>query len=104
MTDSIDLVSKHCKPCEGGTPPLTTDQAQALLRNTPGWASDEASITRTFTFKNHYETMAFANAVAFISHRENHHPTLEIGYKTCAVRYSTHSIGGLSENVFICAA
>lgn len=104
MTDSIHLSSKHCKPCEGGTPPLESGRIQALLRLTPGWASDDAAITRTFTFKNHYETMAFVNAVAFISHREDHHPTLEVGYKTCAVRYSTHSVGGLSENDFICAA
>lgn len=104
MTDPINLSSKHCKPCEGGTPPLTSDQAQAFLRKTPGWASDDASITRTFTFMNHYETMAFVNAVAFISNREDHHPSMEVGYKTCTVRYSTHSIGGLSENDFICAA
>jgi 4a-hydroxytetrahydrobiopterin dehydratase len=75
-----------------------------LLRSAPGWASDEASIARTFTFKNHYETMAFVNAVAYISHREDHHPALEVGYKTCVVRYTTHAAGGLTENDFICAA
>ena len=104
MSDAVDLYSAHCKPCEGSTVPMTPEQVQALLQRTPGWASDDVSITRTFTFKNHYEAMAFANAVAFISHREDHHPTTEIGYKTCTVRYSTHSIGGLSANDFICAA
>jgi 4a-hydroxytetrahydrobiopterin dehydratase len=64
----------------------------------------EGHIERTFTFKNYYETMAFVNAVAFISHQEDHHPDMEVGYKTCKVRYFTHSIKGLSENDFICAA
>jgi 4a-hydroxytetrahydrobiopterin dehydratase len=44
------------------------------------------------------------NATAWISHREDHHPDLEVGYRQCRIRYSTHAIGGLSENDFICAA
>jgi 4a-hydroxytetrahydrobiopterin dehydratase len=44
------------------------------------------------------------NAVAWIANREDHHPDLTVGYKRCEVRYSTHSVGGLSENDFICAA
>ena len=35
---------------------------------------------------------------------EDHHPDLEVGYDYCRVTYTTHSIGGLSENDFICAA
>jgi 4a-hydroxytetrahydrobiopterin dehydratase len=104
MTDLIDLKMKHCKPCEGGTPPLEEGRARALLGLLPGWKPAGAGIERSFTFKNHYETMAFVNAVAFISHREDHHPTLEVGYKTCRITYSTHAVGGLSENDFICAA
>jgi len=48
--------------------------------------------------------MAFVNAAAWVSHRENHHPELEVSYRECKVSYSTHAIGGLSENDFICAA
>jgi 4a-hydroxytetrahydrobiopterin dehydratase len=44
------------------------------------------------------------NALAFIAHREDHHPDLEVGYNRCTVRFSTHSVEGLSENDFICAA
>ncbi len=48
--------------------------------------------------------MAFVNATAWISHREDHHPDLSVGYNKCRVDYITHAIGGLSENDFICAA
>jgi 4a-hydroxytetrahydrobiopterin dehydratase len=48
--------------------------------------------------------MAFVNAVAWVSHRQDHHPELKIGYKDCLVSYLTHAIDGLSENDFICAA
>jgi 4a-hydroxytetrahydrobiopterin dehydratase len=48
--------------------------------------------------------MAFVNALAWIAHREDHHPNIEVGFKHCLVTYSTHAVEGLSENDFICAA
>jgi 4a-hydroxytetrahydrobiopterin dehydratase len=101
----IDLTSMHCKPCEGGSP-LPTDRTRELLAAVPGWTLEGGGkeIRRVFEFRNYYETMAFVNAIAWIAHREDHHPDLQVGYKTCGVRYSTHAVGGLSENDFICAA
>ena len=61
-------------------------------------------ITREFRFKNYYQTIAFVNALAWVAHSEDHHPFLEVHYNRCNVHFSTHSIGGLSENDFICAA
>jgi 4a-hydroxytetrahydrobiopterin dehydratase len=101
-----ELRDKHCKPCAPGTPPLAREQAAALLTQTPGWSLNEAAseIGRTFRFKNYYETMAFVNALAWVAHREDHHPDIEVGYNRCHVRFRTHSVGGLSENDFISAA
>jgi 4a-hydroxytetrahydrobiopterin dehydratase len=101
-----ELATKHCKPCEGGTPALSAEQVETLLGEVKHWSADRdhRAISRTFQFKDFYETMAFANAVAWIAHREDHHPDLEVGYKLCVVRYTTHAVRGLSENDFICAA
>jgi 4a-hydroxytetrahydrobiopterin dehydratase len=102
-----NLTDKHCKPCEGDVAPLTREQAEALLIDLhDDWSIDESGgeINRTFSFKNYYQTMAFVNALAWIAHGEDHHPDIEVGYNRCHVRYSTHAIGGLSENDFICAA
>ena len=83
---------------------MTPEEAGALLSALDGWVREGKEIRKTFTFKNYYQTMALLNASAYISHREDHHPDLLVGYKTCAVTYTTHAIGGLSENDFICAA
>ncbi|NIR32657.1 MAG: 4a-hydroxytetrahydrobiopterin dehydratase [Gammaproteobacteria bacterium] len=101
-----ELTQKHCVPCEGGTPALEADQARELLAHLDDWTLNEnaTEISRTFKLKNFHETMEFVNALAWIAHREDHHPNLEVGYNRCRVRYSTHAIGGLSENDFICAA
>jgi 4a-hydroxytetrahydrobiopterin dehydratase len=100
------LKEQRCQPCEGGVDPLDRRAAENLLPQAPGWQLDEGTkeISRTFEFKNFHQTIGFVNAVAWIANREDHHPDLEVGYRRCRVRYSTHAIGGLSMNDFICAA
>ena len=99
-----DLAAKKCRPCEGGTRPMTDEEVRRQLEELPGWALENGEIVRSFNFKNYYETTAFVNAVAWIAHREDHHPDVRFGYKTCRVAYMTHAIKGLSLNDFICAA
>jgi 4a-hydroxytetrahydrobiopterin dehydratase len=99
-----DLTSRKCKPCEGGVEPLKPPEVENLLKELDGWKLDNGAIARTYSFKNHYQVLAFVNALAWISHREDHHPDLTVGYNTCKVAYVTHAIKGLSENDFICAA
>ena len=101
---TCNFAEKHCKPCKGGVAPLSPERADELLSQLDGWTREGDAISKTFGFKNYYETMAFVNASAYVSHREDHHPDLQVGYNTCVVIYTTHAIGGLSENDFICAA
>jgi 4a-hydroxytetrahydrobiopterin dehydratase len=99
-----ELAKKKCKPCEGGVKPFTSDEAKKLLKDLKGWSIENGKLAKVFPFQNYYETMAFVNALAWVSHREDHHPDLGVHYNKCRVEYSTHAIGGLSENDFICAA
>lgn len=99
-----DLAHKNCKPCEGGASPLKREEIATLLKQLDGWEYKNGVITKAYEFKNHYQTMAFVNAAAWISHREDHHPEMTVGYNKCRIDYSTHAIAGLSENDFICAA
>jgi 4a-hydroxytetrahydrobiopterin dehydratase len=48
--------------------------------------------------------MAFVNAVAWIAHREDHHPDLKLSYGRCTVRFNTHDVDGISLSDFHCAA
>jgi 4a-hydroxytetrahydrobiopterin dehydratase len=99
------LLQQHCRPREGEGA-LTRAAAEQLLAEVPGWELNEAAseISRTYRFQDYHQTIAFVNALAWVVHREDHHPDLEIGYNRCRVRFSTHSVRGLSENDFICAA
>lgn len=103
-TVANELATKQCKPCEGGMPPLSPAEVTQLMQQLEGWEYLEKIIRKEFSFKNYYQTIAFVNAVAWISHREDHHPDITVGYNKCSVEYTTHAIDGLSENDFICAA
>jgi 4a-hydroxytetrahydrobiopterin dehydratase len=99
-----ELAKRKCRPCEGGVAPYSRQQANELLGSLRGWIIEDGKLVKLYAFANYYQTMAFVNALAWISHREDHHPDLMVGYNKCRVEYSTHAISGLSENDFICAA
>jgi 4a-hydroxytetrahydrobiopterin dehydratase len=98
------LARMKCRGLPAGAPALGRERIDALLKEVPGWSYDGKVIAKTWSFKNYYETLAFVNAIAWIVHGEDHHPDLSFGYNRCRVEFSTHSIGGISENDFICAA
>ena len=106
MNDLIPLAQARCMPRRGDEHRLGDARLRELQPQVPDWSlvEDGKAIRRTFTFEDYYRTMAFVNALAFIAHREDHHPDLEVHYDRVVVRYSTHDVGGLSENDFICAA
>jgi 4a-hydroxytetrahydrobiopterin dehydratase len=75
---------------------LNGDQAQ-------GWRVIDNALEKTFRFADFHRTMAFANAVAYIAHTQDHHPDLQLGYSQCTVRWTTHDVDGLSASDFACA-
>ena len=100
MTNA-DLMSRHCSARASA---LTDEAIVELLPVVQGWALVAGSIWRTFELRDYHETIAFVNALAWMIHAEDHHPILEVSYKSCQVNFNTHSVGGISENDFICAA
>jgi 4a-hydroxytetrahydrobiopterin dehydratase len=101
-----NLLHQRCQP-QGGAA-MADATIHEHLAQLSGWHLDkdanDAAIEKTFSFKNYYETIAFVNALAWICHTEDHHPELAVSFKRCVVRFSTHSVGGISVNDFICAA
>ena len=101
------LSSKQCTELSKDEPALLKNEVTEFLRQlNPQWKLNEEdkSISFNFKFKDYYQTMAFVNVVAQIAHQQNHHPDLLVSYNQCNITYSTHSVGGLSVNDFICAA
>ena len=101
------LVSKKCKPCEGGVEPCSVDEAQQQLKKLDGWqlTHDGQRIRKDWKVKNFMAGMKFFNQVAEIAEADGHHPDIHLeGYRNVSIELWTHAIGGLSENDFILAA
>ena len=104
--DTAQLAAMHCEPRKGAEHALDALRIAELLAQLPGWnvASNGKSIARAFRFRDFHETLGFVNAIGWMANRQDHHPDLEVGYNRCVVHFSTHDVGGLSLNDFICAA
>ena len=98
-----DLLNQQCSSNASLLTQQATEKYLSELSSEWTLSDDKKSINRTFKFKNYYETMAFVNVVAMVAHQQDHHPDMTVSYNTCRIEYSTHSVGGLSENDFICA-
>jgi 4a-hydroxytetrahydrobiopterin dehydratase len=101
-----DLASQHCKPRKAELDSLDHVQSKQLIGLLPGWHfdNDQKAILKTFKFSDFYKTLSFINMVGFLANQEDHHPDIAAGYGHCQVAWSTHDVGGLSLNDFICAA
>lgn len=98
-----DLLHRRCHAIKDGQ---AMDDAviHTHLAQVGGWHLNQGAIEKAFGFKDFYETIAFVNALAWICNTEDHHPDLSVSYSRCVVRFSTHSVGGVSINDFVCAA
>ena len=101
-----NLEDKFCEPCRGGIAPLGISEAREFLSELSGWDLIDGGkkIYKEYRTKNYHEIMSIINMIAFISHKEDHHPEITFAYNTAKVVYYTYAIDGLSENDFICAA
>jgi 4a-hydroxytetrahydrobiopterin dehydratase len=101
-----DLAAQHCQPRKGSEHLLPSSEVTRLLAQVPGWqvAADGKAIFKDFKFDDFHRTLGFINAVGFMANQQDHHPDIEAGYGHCQLLWSTHDVGGLSLNDFICAA
>lgn len=102
-----DLATKHCAPCEGGTKPMASSEAETYIAQAPGWRlvpGERLKISRELRFKDFAGAMEFVNRVAELAEAEGHHPDFCVSWNRVKLELVTHAIGGLSENDFIMAA
>jgi 4a-hydroxytetrahydrobiopterin dehydratase len=100
------VINRQCRIYSSQEPPLEESAIKLLVKQTPAWhfASEDNLLVRTFNFQNYYQTIDFVNHLADICHEQDHHPELNVSYRRCEVAFNTHTVNGVTENDFICAA
>ncbi len=100
-----DLASQTCVPCRGGVPPMKGQELQRILQLVPQWkAVNEHHITRTFTFPDFKQALAFVNRVGEVAEKQGHHPDILLTWGKAEITLWTHTIDGLTQSDFIMAA
>ena len=100
-----ELATKTCVPCRGGVPPLAGKDLDALAKQLPGWKIINGHhITRTFTFLDFRQALAFVNKVGQLAEEQGHHPDILLAWGKAEITTWTHKINGLTESDFILAA
>ena len=107
MNDDINkLLNGHCRAVSAKEGPMNLSQIEESRRLTPLWqfCANDNVLSRTFHFDSFAKTIEFVNSVAAVAEAQNHHPELLVTYNRCKVYYKTHTVNGITENEFICAA
>ncbi|MFZ0879427.1 MAG: 4a-hydroxytetrahydrobiopterin dehydratase [Candidatus Acidiferrales bacterium] len=100
-----DLADQNCVPCRGGVPPLAGEELAKLSQEVPQWkVVDGHHITRTFTFPDFVQALAFVNKVGALAEEQGHHPDILLSWGKAEITTWTHKINGLTASDFILAA
>jgi 4a-hydroxytetrahydrobiopterin dehydratase len=85
-------------------PTLSQTEAQARLRERPGWAIDGNAIRKQFVFNDFPAAVDFVSRLVPGAEAADHHPDILINYRKVTLTYTTHSEGGLTDKDFAGAA
>jgi 4a-hydroxytetrahydrobiopterin dehydratase len=67
------------------------------LDDLPGWERDGDAIVRTAKLRSFPTAIAVVDRVAAIAEDRDHHPDIDIRWRTLTFRCSTHSKGGITD-------
>jgi 4a-hydroxytetrahydrobiopterin dehydratase len=79
---------------------LSDEEIEERLGDLDGWERSGDAIAKSFDNGDFKGSVEFVNAITPPAEEMNHHPDLEISWKTVKVTITTHSEGGLTEGDF----
>ncbi|GHF46132.1 4a-hydroxytetrahydrobiopterin dehydratase [Amycolatopsis bartoniae] len=75
---------------------LTDDEVADALTRLPHWKREGDTLERTAELGSFPQAIQVVNRVAEIAESVDHHPDMDIRWRTVVFRLSTHSAGGLT--------
>ena|SRR5689334_19423761 len=76
---------------------LSSDEVATALAHLAGWAGDTTRIERSVQAPGFLDGIRLVDAVAAAAEEADHHPDIDIRWRTVTFRLSTHSAGGVTD-------
>jgi 4a-hydroxytetrahydrobiopterin dehydratase len=77
-------------------PRLSPDELAAALQDLPHWTGDGDGIHRTVELPSFRDAVAAIVAIADVAEEMDHHPDVDLRWRTLHLHLSTHSVGGVT--------
>jgi 4a-hydroxytetrahydrobiopterin dehydratase len=77
-------------------PRLSPDEVAAALRTLPLWSGDVTGLHRTVELPSFRDAVAAIVAVADVAEELDHHPDVDLRWRTLHLALVSHSAGGVS--------
>jgi len=79
---------------------LTDDAIRQGLSEIAGWQREGDTIVRELRLASFPAVIALVNQIAELAEEADHHPDIDIRYRTLRLALSTHDAGGLTAKDF----
>jgi 4a-hydroxytetrahydrobiopterin dehydratase len=76
---------------------LDAEEVARALLALPGWAGDRDSLRRSYDFSDFPTAIRGVDDIAVAAEQMDHHPDLDIRWRTLHVAVSTHAAGGVTQ-------
>jgi 4a-hydroxytetrahydrobiopterin dehydratase len=77
---------------------LSPDELAAALHGLPQWSGDGDGLRRTVELPSFRDAVAAIGAIADVAEELDHHPDIDLRWRTLHLALVTHSAGGVTEN------
>jgi 4a-hydroxytetrahydrobiopterin dehydratase len=75
---------------------LSDEDVDKALGGLPDWTREGNALVRTVELESFPQAIQVVNRVAEIAENDNHHPDIDIRWRTLTFRCGTHSAGGIT--------
>lgn len=76
---------------------LNDDEVDAAAATLKGWQRSDGALRRSVTFPTFLDGIAMVDRVAEFAERADHHPDIDIRWRTVTFALVTHSEGGITD-------
>jgi 4a-hydroxytetrahydrobiopterin dehydratase len=76
---------------------LDAEEIDRQLRDLPHWSGDTSAVRRSAQFPDFPAAVRAVDDIALVAEAMDHHPDIDIRWRTLHLTLSTHSAGGVTQ-------